>query len=76
MSNDGTLRGPERPVHTTTGVPFKRPTVAASLLGSVVSWAEEDPDQFDFVYGQRYWLGLFSDGFESGDTSNWSTTVP
>ncbi len=28
------------------------------------------------IQGQRFSVPLFADGFESGDTSAWSTTVP
>jgi len=34
-----------------------------------------DPNSVD-VYGAGFMAGLFADGFESGDTSAWSTTVP
>jgi hypothetical protein len=74
---DGTLAGSELQVSTTTvAVPFKRPTVTADGPRSAVSWAEEDANGFDDVFVQRFRPGVFADGFESGDTSAWSVTIP
>ncbi len=40
-----------------------------------VFWKGFGKDWID-ILGQKFSIDLFSDGFESGDTSAWSTTVP
>jgi len=76
VSAAGALLGSEMPVSSPSKTFYKRPTVTANASSSVVSWAEGDELGLDDVFGQRYTLALFADGFESGDTAAWSTTVP
>ncbi len=42
----------------------------------VVVWASRNASMAYTIVGQRYSLEVFSDGFESGDTSAWSATIP
>ena len=48
--------------------------------GFVVVWDSNGSSGTDTSYlsvqGQRYAPPIFADGFESGDTSAWSNTVP
>ena len=45
----------------------------------VVVWMSDGSNGSDrlgySIQGQRYWMPIFTDGFESGDTSAWSSTV-
>lgn len=58
------------------------PAIGAELATNgagdfVVVWTSRDQDGSDGgVFGQRYGATLFEDGFESGDTSAWSNSVP
>ena len=74
--------GPEFQVNTyTTGVQ-SRPAVAIDNIGEfVVTWSDEYQQNFSLgIFGQRFMaappVGIFADGFESGDTAAWSSTVP
>ncbi len=51
--------------------------VAASASGRfVVVWRSDFQDgDSGGIFGQRFLLGFFADGFESGDTSAWDATV-
>jgi hypothetical protein len=54
-------------------------SVAAADDGDFVgAWqAQAAPDEAGFgIYGQRFGLALFADGFESGGTAAWSNTQP
>ncbi len=66
--------------YTTTSQ--RRPAMAADAQGSfVVVWRSNGSYGTDTsdgsIQGQRFaGLQIFTDGFESGDTSAWSSTVP
>jgi len=78
---DGSPQGGEFQVNTYTTSLQGRPALSLDSSGRlVVVWRSfgssgNDLDGFS-VQGQRYELGIFADGFESGDTSAWSNTVP
>ncbi len=78
---DGTRMGGEFQVNTyTSGTQFF-PGVAVAPTGDfVVVWQSSGSSGSDTSYssiqGQRVTYGVFADGFESGDTSAWSTVVP
>ncbi|MDH3404478.1 MAG: hypothetical protein OEP45_12725, partial [Acidobacteriota bacterium] len=48
--------------------------------GFVIAWTSSSSSgtdsSGDSIQAQRYFSGLFADGFESGDTSAWSNVVP
>ena len=80
---DGTPLGPELQVNSTTVGLQWMPAVAARPDGSfVVAWengVENYPPPPVWLYDVRAQLMLgafFYDGFETGDSSRWSTTVP
>ncbi len=79
---DGSRAGDEFQVNTYTDWLQRRPAVSPSGDGGfVIVWESYDSGGADTeltgIQGQRYTLpDIFSDGFESGDTSAWSTTVP
>ena len=74
-------------VGTPVGVEFQVNTFIPGIHGSaavasadtqdfVILWKNNGQDgSADSVYGQRFIIALFADGFESGDTSAWSSTV-
>lgn len=63
----------------TTGTELANPRVAAEPRGNfAVVWegfGVDTPDSFG-VFFQRFGDVLFYDGFETGNTSNWSSAVP
>jgi hypothetical protein len=79
---DGTPASDEFVVNTFTYNNQYRNSVAANSDGEfLVVWESEDSPAPDFgraVLGQRYSNSalVFTDGFESGDLSAWSSTVP
>ncbi len=78
--SDGTALGGEFHVNTYTTSNQGRPSVAADPDGDfVVVWHSDGSNGLDTdsrsVQGQRF-AGLFTDGFESGDPSAWSVSVP
>lgn len=56
------------------------PAIAAGAGGFVVSWfsfgSTGTDDQGGSIQARRYQAALFADGFESGDTTAWSSSVP
>jgi len=63
--------------YTTGGQAFPSVAMAGSGSSFSVVWASDGQDGSGAgVFGQRYRGTLFADGFESGDTSAWSSTVP
>ncbi len=74
---DGGLLGSEVEINTTEGEGFSRPTVAGALNERfVVTWDSDDDYYGHDRRARRLRDALFSDGFESGDTTAWSETVP
>lgn len=53
------------------------PVVAFGSGGEgVVAWTDDVQEANPGVAARRFGIAIFSDGFESGDTSAWSSTVP
>jgi hypothetical protein len=82
---DGSFAGPEIQLNTYTSDSQDEPAVACSSAGSFLGvWRSEGqdgpPDGTDGVYGVVWPLPptqlIFADGFESGDTTHWSVTIP
>ena len=76
---DGTPASAEFQVNTWTTFHQRHPSVAASSNGDFVVVWESDDSAGDFlgsILAQRFSLNIFSDGFESGDTSAWTVVVP
>jgi hypothetical protein len=61
-----------------SGIGFTRPAVAADAGGRFVCvWQGTGQDGSGTgVLGRRFDLAAFADGFESGDTLEWSVTIP
>ena len=81
--SSGAPVGGEFQVNSYTTFHQNRPSVAVEAQGNfVVVWDSDGSDGTDnsasSIQGQRYSSGgvIFSDDFESGDTSAWSSTVP
>jgi len=79
--SSGAPMGGEFQVNSYTGGNQSGGAVAADTQGSfVVVWSSELSDGTDTdresIQGQRFSTAFFADGFESGDTSAWSNTVP
>jgi len=79
---DGDPVGGEFQVNTYTPAEQSNPVVRMTGQGNFVvvwdSFASPTDSSSRSVHGQRYSAGaevVFSDGFESGDTSAWSSTV-
>ncbi len=78
----GTPSGSEFQVNSHTTGDQSYPALAGNADGDfVVVWSSElssGPDQDTSIQGQRFLFiaEIFSDGFESGDTSAWSSEVP
>lgn len=77
------LGGPPAPDEefqiNSSGSSFARPRIANEPRGSfVVAWSGEDTTDPDGsgVYFRRFADAIFADGFETENTSRWSTTVP
>ncbi len=81
-ASDGSPTGSEFQVNTYTLDNQGRPAVAPDGAGGfVVSWQSDDGNGDDTdgprIQAQRYFgPNIFEDGFESGDTSAWSSVVP
>ena len=61
---------------TSAGLPDE-PDVSDDLNGNfVVVWQATGSEDAEEIYGRRYNLALFTDGFESGDVSAWDAAVP
>lgn len=79
---DGSPRAAEGPVNTYTTDVQKNPAVAVNGDGNfiVVVWesygSSGNDDDGASVQAQLYIRPLFLDGFEAGDTSAWSSTMP
>ncbi len=78
ISFDGSRLGEEFQVNTYTTERQYGSTVGSDGLGNfVVVWESRNQDGDSFgVFGQRFASSIFADGFESGDTSAWSSTIP
>ncbi len=81
FDSSGALLGHHFQVNSyTTGNQWK-PAVAADRNGNfVVAWSSNgssgsDSDWYS-IQGQRFAVPIFADGFESGNTSAWSSAVP
>jgi len=75
---DGALLGPELPLNSTATDFYINTVLAGALNGRfVVTWDTEDGPYAETLRRARLLRdALFSDGFESGDTSAWSNAVP
>lgn len=78
---DGTPLAPEFQVNTwTTGAQGESSVASLSNGDFVVAWLSQGSsgsDDSDFsIQAQRFAPNIFSDGFESGDTSAWAASVP
>jgi len=73
----GTPVGVEFQANTYLSGIHRWPAVAsAGTQDFAILWENNGPDgSSKSVYGQRFIIGLFGDGFEFGDTSAWSSTV-
>ncbi len=80
LAADATAVGGELQVNTSTAADQWYPAVAPGRGGRfVVVWATYDPATSSYsIEGQRMVQPhyVFADGFESGDTSAWSSSVP
>ncbi|MDH3404322.1 MAG: hypothetical protein OEP45_11940, partial [Acidobacteriota bacterium] len=79
-ATDGSPPGPELQVNAFTSLGQLLPTIGPwGEDRFVIAWTSEanvgDNDPED-VRSQRFFSGLFTDGFESGDTSAWSLSHP
>ncbi|MGB5341690.1 MAG: hypothetical protein WBP67_06320 [Thermoanaerobaculia bacterium] len=77
----GAPMGGQFQVNAYTTTSQRRPAVAVGADGDfVVVWDSGGSFGTDnssrSIQGQRFSVSIFSDGFESGDTSVWSNTVP
>jgi hypothetical protein len=73
--------GAEFQVNTYTTGTQSNPAVGFDAEGRfVVAWesggSSADDDSGTSIQGQRFAIPLFADGFETGDTSRWSSSVP
>lgn len=80
-ASDGSATGPQFQVNSYTTENQYLAAVAVDPSGDfVVVWSSEGSAGTDSsglsVQAQRFTLQLFADGFESGDTSGWSMTMP
>ncbi len=80
-ASDGTALSSEFQVNTYTTDAQGGAAVALAADGDfVVVWSSDgsggSDSSGDSIQGQRFTLGIFADGFESGDTSAWSSSVP
>jgi hypothetical protein len=81
FASDGSALGSEFQVNTYTTLWQFDPSVAVDADGEfVVVWKSygssgTDTDGFS-IQAQQYLFSVFADGFESGDTTLWSSTVP
>jgi hypothetical protein len=81
VSADDARLGDEFVVNSYTTEDQAAPSVSLDGAGGfVVAWQSEGSSGTDAsglsVQARRFSAALFADGFESGDTSAWSTTVP
>ena len=77
----GTPLGPDFQVNTYTTSYQRSPSVTADSAGDfVVAWQSSGSNGDDSsgysIQARRYRAPFFADGFETGDTSAWSATVP
>ena len=80
-ASDGSTVDDQFQVNTYTTSSQSRPAVGSDGAGGfVVVWHSDGSSGSDYdsysIQGQRYGPPIFEDGFESGDTSAWSNTVP
>lgn len=81
LGPDGNPVGSPFQVNTTTAGSQRSPSASVASDDQVlVVWQSQTSASTDTsdesIQGQRYRFPLFADGFESGDTSSWSSTVP
>ena len=79
LQGNGTLVGDEFRINTNISNRQVFPAIGGSEHGEFLvvwhSWTEDGNGTG--VAGQRLWVtGIFQDGFESGDTSGWSSVTP
>ena len=80
-ASDGMPTGSEFQVNTYTTHNQSYPAVAMDMDGDfVVAWQSHGSSGTDThsysIQAQRYLVSVFADGFESGNTTLWSSTVP
>ena len=79
LDASGNVVGEEFLVNTSTADAQDRAALAADATGrSITAWrafGDHDGDAAG-VLGQVFELAIFTDGFESGDLSSWSSVVP
>ena len=74
---DGAPIGGEFQVNSNTAGRQDRPAIATSGEGGfVVAWTGSQDESVRSIQGQMLSIPIFSDGFESGDTTSWSATAP
>jgi hypothetical protein len=73
----GTPIGGEFQINSHTAGHQYRPAIAAAPRDDfVVAWRANRDGSYSSVDTQRFATPIFSDGFESGDTMAWSSTIP
>jgi hypothetical protein len=76
LAGDGTPLSTELQANSITFGDMYRPEIATGLPAHAVAiWNADVPDAV-YTRGRSFTQQLFADGFESGDTSAWSNTVP
>ncbi len=76
-ASDGAAIGDEFQVNAYTTGYQAIPAVAMDSSGEfTVVWGDSRPNSTINVFGQRFVLTIFADGFESGDTSAWPIVAP
>ncbi len=81
LASDGSPAGSPFQVNTYTTGSQSAPSASAAADGRImVVWQSQGSSASDIsdesILGQLYLFPLFGDGFESGDTASWSSTVP
>ena len=81
LEPDGNPVGSQFQVNNTTTGSQSSPSASVSADGQItVVWQSQGSAGTDVseesIQGQSYRYPVFADGFESGDTSSWSSTVP
>ncbi len=74
----GTFKGGEFQLNSYTTDAQLSPALAVGRPGEfVATWNSEEQDgDRSGVFGRRFAVPIFTDGFESGDTSAWSSAIP
>jgi len=83
FSDSGDRLGSEFQINTYTTLTQRDPVIATAPNGEMIVVWEDGSSSSDGqdgsswgVFAQRFVIPTFADGFESGDTSAWSSTVP